>query len=215
MDATKTAIKIFDKHAIEYQNKFMDLDLYHDSFNLFCDSIKKENAEILEIACGPGNITKFLLKKRPDLKILGIDLAPKMIELAKSNNPTANFKIMNAKDIEKVNQKFDGVMCGFCLPYLSKEESFKLISDVSNLLNPNGIFYLSTMENDYEKSGFKKPSSGGEEELFIYYHQADYLTKSLKENGFEIINLTRQEYPNSEVETTIDLLILAGKTMAL
>lgn len=35
-------------------------------------------------------------------------------------------------------------MCGFCLPYLSKEETEKLINDVSRLLNPEGVFYIST-----------------------------------------------------------------------
>ncbi|MBC7864483.1 MAG: class I SAM-dependent methyltransferase, partial [Bacteroidia bacterium] len=62
MDKTKIAVTIFNKNANGYQNKFMDVNLYADTFDLFCNSIKNENAEILEIACGPGNITKYLLK---------------------------------------------------------------------------------------------------------------------------------------------------------
>ncbi len=211
MDKTKIAIEIFDNCAIDYQNKFMDKDLYNDSFDLFCKSIKKKNADILEIACGPGNITKYLLKNRPDFKIFGIDLSVEMIELAKINNPTAEFQIMDCRHIGKINQKYDGVMCGFCLPYLTKEESIKLIKDVSGLLKPNGIFYLSTMEDDYKKSGFKKSSSGGGKELFIYYHHEDYLIKALKENNFEIIDINRQDYPEPTGEATKDLLILARK----
>ena len=41
------------------------------------------NSKIWEIGCGPGNITKYILSKLPDLNIFGIDIAPNRIELAK------------------------------------------------------------------------------------------------------------------------------------
>lgn len=156
MDKSKIAVAIFNKLAKMYQDKFMNVDLYSESFDLFCNAIQKENATILEIACGPGNITKYLLNKRPDFNILGIDLAPQMIELAKINNPTANFLLMDCRQIESITSRFDGIMCGFCLPYLTLEETHNLINNVSNLLNLGGILYLSTMEGDYNLSGFKK-----------------------------------------------------------
>ena len=209
MDKTKMAIDVFDKRANEYQAKFMDVGLYHDTFDLFCTSITKENAEILELACGPGNITRYLLNKRPDFKILGIDLAPNMIELAKRNNPTASFQCMDCRDIRLLGKKYDAVMCGFCLPYLSKEESVQLISDVYNLLESNGLLYISTMEDDYAKSGLESSSSG--DQMFIHYHEADYLTQALLENGFKIIALQRKEYPKQDGSKTTDLVIIAGK----
>ena len=42
--------------------------------------------QVLEIACGPGNITKYISRLRPDFQITAIDLSPNMIELAKANN---------------------------------------------------------------------------------------------------------------------------------
>lgn len=209
MDKTKIAIDVFNKMANVYQDKFMDVNLYKDSFDLFCNSIVTENAEILELACGPGNITKYLLNIRPDFKILGTDLAPNMIELAKINNPTAEFQLMDCRDMDLIDKKYDAIMCGFCLPYLSKEESIKLISDASKRLKPNGVFYLSTMEDDYIKSGFKKGSAG--DEIFMHYHQADYLTNTLQENMFEIIELKRQDYPAQDGTKTTDLIIIAKK----
>ena len=162
MDKNKIAVDIFNKMANVYQDKFMNVDLYGTSFDLFCKKVEKENASVLELACGPGNITKYLLNKRPDFKIIGTDLAPNMIELAKINNPTAEFQLMDCRDIGMLEKKYDAIMCGFCLPYLSKEESIKLIADSSKILKPQGIFYLSTMEDDYNKSGFKKGSGGDE-----------------------------------------------------
>ncbi len=208
MDKNKIAVDVFNKLAKTYQDKFMDVDLYEDSFDFFCQNIRTENAEILEIACGPGNITKHLLDKKPDLKILGIDLAPNMIELAKINNPTANFRVMDCRNIQTIDKKFEAIMCGFCLPYLSKKETSQLIFDASNLLKSNGLFYLSTMEDDYSKSTFKKGSSG--DEIFMHYYSADFLKNELTKNEFQIIHLDRKEYFHNEEKTT-DLIIIAQK----
>lgn len=209
MDKNKIAVDVFDKLAMLYQEKFMDVNLYGDTFDFFCDTIKKQNAELLEIACGPGNITKYLLNKRPDLKILGIDLAPCMIELAKINNPTAEFHLLDCRQIGTIAKKFDAIMCGFCLPYLNKNEAIKLLSDASILLNSKGVIYISTMEDDYNKSGFKKGSTG--DEIFMHFYQADFLTSILKENNFNILKLDRKEYDIADGTKTTDLIIIAEK----
>lgn len=102
-------------------------------------------------------------------------------------------------------------MCGFCLPYLSKEDSLKLISDVAGLLNANGVFYISTMEDDYSKSGFKRSNSGDKRELYIHYHQEDYLTHTLRQNGFETIQIFHKDYPEHDGTFTKDLVLIAQK----
>ncbi|SKD09366.1 Methyltransferase domain-containing protein [Chitinophaga ginsengisegetis] len=208
MDKLQMAINVFNKRAVQYQDKFMDVALYHDSFDLFCNSIPKQTAAVLEIACGPGNITRYLLEKRPDFHLLGIDLAPNMLELARSNNPQAEFMLMDGRDILRLNKLFDGIMCGFCLPYLSREEAVKMIGDAARLLLPGGIFYISTMEDDYARSGFQR--SGAGDELYMYYHQADYLVNALNANGFKIMDIQRKQYPAADGGTTTDLIIIAG-----
>ena len=209
MDKTKIAVDIFDMLAVDYQDKFMNVDSYADTFDTFCSNIQKQNATVLELACGPGNITKYLLQKRPDLNILGTDLAPNMIRLAKTNNPTAEFQLMDCRDIDLLQKKYDAIICGFCLPYLSREEAIKLISDASKLLNTNGIIYISTMEDDYNKSGFRKGSKG--DEIYMHYHQADYLTGALEKNNFRMIDLQRKNYLETDGTMTVDLVMIAQR----
>ena len=208
-DKTKIAVGVFNKCAALYQDKFMDVSLYHDTLDLFCDAISKKNAGILELACGPGNITQYLLQQRPDFQILGTDLAPNMIDLAKKNNPTAEFELLDIKVIGAVTNQYDGIMCGFGLPYLSKEEAVQFIADSAAILNPKGLLYLSTMEDDYSKSGWQTGSTG--DSIFMHYHQEDYLSEALKNNGFKLLATVRKEYAAADNSPIIDLILIAQK----
>jgi ubiquinone/menaquinone biosynthesis C-methylase UbiE len=208
-DKTKIAVDIFNKCASLYQDKFMDVSLYHDTFAMFCSEIKKENAAILELACGPGNITKYLLQQRPDFKILATDLAPKMIALAQENNPTAIVQLLDQKKITSLNKTYDGIMCGFGFPYLSKEEAIQLIHDSHAILNQDGAFYLSTMEDDYSKSSWQKGSTG--DSIFMHYHQEDYLVTALIKVGFNILESYRKVYTAADGNPIVDLILIAKK----
>jgi len=200
--------KIFSEYAGAYEEKFMDMDIYRDEFDLFCDLISEKNGRILEIGCGPGNCTRYLLEKRPDLDIYGIDVAPKMIDLARVNNPKARFERMDAREINKLTQKFDGIFCSFGLPYFSKKEAQQLIADAKSLLPSKGVIYLSTMEGTVSQSGYESPSTGTADKLFVNYHKADYLLEALKVNGFRDIRVKRF-VTNSEEKTTTNLVIIA------
>lgn len=212
MDRNKESVKTYNKAAKNYQEKVMKMDLYDDTYDKFCWLIDKKNPEILEIACGPGNVTKYLNSKRPDFMILGIDLAPSMIELAKISNPRADFMIMDCRHISRLNKKFDAIVCGFCMPYLSKQECSKMIGDFSKLLKPGGLLYFSTMEGNYDKSGFETTSFSGGDKVFIYYHQEVFLAACLIANGFDLQKKQCLE-PNGTFFT--DMVFIAEKNKEL
>jgi cyclopropane fatty-acyl-phospholipid synthase-like methyltransferase len=207
-DKTQIAVEIFDKYASEYQAKFMDVTQYHASLDALCAHIAAPHAAVLEVACGPGNVTQYLLQKRPDLQILGTDLAPKMLALAQQNNPTASFQRLDGRAIAQLPHKYDAIVCGFFFPYLSQDEAHQFIQDAASLLRPGGVLYLSTMEDAYSNSGWRKGSQG--DELFMHFHEAAFLENVLLENGFQIVDLQRV-VSTSTTGTVTDLQILARK----
>lgn len=209
MDKNKMAVALFDKLAHGYQEKYMDVALYHDTLDWFCENLPTPNATILELACGPGNITKYLLEQRPDFKILGTDLAPKMIELAAINNPTAQFQLLDCRKLAHQKMRYDGIVCGFCLPYLEKQEVLRLILDASATLTNGGMLYLSTMEDDYEKSGLRKGSTA--DEIYMHYYPKTFLVEALQHAGFKILKEKRQEFPEKDGSQTVDLILIAQK----
>ena len=208
MDANRETLETWNKIASLYQDKFMNLDLYNDSYDHVCKSMK-QNARILDAGCGPGNITKYFLSKRPDFDVFGIDTSTNMIALAKKNNPTAKFSVMDCRQISKLTQKFDAIICGFCLPYLSQIESAKLISDASNLLTDNGVVYLSFVEGDSSKSGFQIVSGG--DRIYFHYHTFYQMKTQLLINGFNEAEIFKVEYEKSNSEIDIHTILIAER----
>lgn len=209
MDLYKETFETWNKVALLYQDKFMNLDLYNDTYNFICNSITKDHAKILDIGCGPGNITKYLLSKRPDFNIHGVDISPKMIELAKKNNPTASFAILDSRQIDEIKAKYNGIVCGFCLPYLSQTDSQKLVTDCYNLLDENGLLYISFVEGDPIKSDFQVSSNG--DRSYFYFHNLDDLKSILSKSKFYELKTFRVEYKNSENEIDVHTILTAKK----
>ena len=209
MDRYIETFHTWNNIAMLYQEKFMDMDLYHESYDFFCNAIDKPNSKILEIGCGPGNITRYLLSKRPNFDIFGIDIAPRMIELARENNPTAHFATMDCRDIQEIDSKFDGLIGGFCLPYLSQSESKELLHHSYHLLREGGVLYLSFVEGDPEKSDFKQGSGG---RVYFNYHDLHNISAHLTALGFELLKTFKVPYKISETDFDIHTIVTARKT---
>jgi ubiquinone/menaquinone biosynthesis C-methylase UbiE len=205
MDPYAVTFDTWNKLAQAYQDKFMDLNLYNDTYDLFC-SLAKPGAKILELGCGPGNITRYLLAQRPDLAITGTDVAPAMVALAKANNPSARFAVLDCRVLHTLNGSYDGIVCGFCMPYLSRADCAKLITDVARLLHPGGLFYCSAMEGDYDRSGYETGSTGLRS--YVYYHQADDIAEQLQQQGFGNVQLIRQQHPG---RAPVEMIFIATK----
>ena len=211
MDPYKETFETWNKVASQYEDKFMKLDLYNETYDFICNSITGDRANILEIACGPGNITKYLLSKRPGFNICGIDIAPNMIELAKRNNPTADFRVMDCRQIDMLKTQFDGIIAGFCLPYLSGSETAKLIFDSYSLLTDHGLIYLSFVEGDPNNSGFKVSSTG--DRAYFYFHHLETIKNDLEVSGFEELNMVKITYRRSVSEEELHTIITARKKL--
>ena len=74
---------------------------------------------ILDLACGPGNLTRRLAARvAPDGEVVGVDLAPGMIEIARSQSPTnARFELMDIEELRFEDASFDAAACGHGLQF--------------------------------------------------------------------------------------------------
>lgn len=204
-------IEAFNTHADAYKERLMDYDRYYDTFHVFCDLLPSKKCSILELGCGPGNVTRFLMQTLPELQILATDIAPNMLEIAKKYNPNTTFKQMDCRDLLSLNRMFDAIVAAFVMPFLTNDECESLIKDAGKCLPKGGMFYFSTMEDESERNGFEKTSFSGADMVYFNYHQERHLANALQNNEFELLHTYRKDYVEMDGSITIDMVMIARK----
>lgn len=209
MDKYQETIATWNKIATLYEEKFMNFSLYNDTYQLFCLLITQKEPKILEIGCGPGNITKHLLQLRPDFILDGIDVSFNMIQLAQKNNPNASFRVYDARHLAQIKECYDAIVCGFCIPYLIPADVENFITASADLLTSKGQLYLSFISGNPDSSGFITSSSG--DKTYFHFYETAFIKRLLQQNHFVITNEIIKEYTRSESITEQHIILIAAK----
>ena len=210
VDPNTQSINTYNQVAELYQEKFMDLKLYDETYEAFCQLLPPHNASILEIGCGPGNITRFLRTRMPECHIIAIDAAPNMIALARKNVPDVDFRVMDARSLTGIPSGLDGIICGFCMPYLTQETTAQLIADCAGLLKSGGVFYTSVIEGAQGSSLFQQ-SSDGKTGAWIFYYEEHWFTEQFNKNACTALKARRIIFERKNGEKEVHLVVTAVK----
>jgi len=116
---------------------------------------------------------------------------------------------MDCRKIDQIEITFDGIICGFCIPYLSKEDCSKLFKDSFQLLKTGGYFYFSAIEGNYAQSGYEAGSTG--DRAYVYYYEDAYFKKELTENHFTPIHFIQKNYTKADGSAQVHLVCIAQK----
>lgn len=199
----------YSKIAEVYEERFMQLSIYDETYHCFILELGKGEKSVLDVACGPGNITAYLHRQRPEWKLTGVDAAEKMIELACKNVPEAHFLVADVRELETGNQQFDGIIAGFFLPYITLEETDEFLSTLNGLLTHNGTIYLSYVDDNPEKSGVKTNQSG--DSVHFIYHRISDLSALFDKHGFEMKHIFSIPYPPDKKEQEEHTILILSR----
>lgn len=208
MDPTQRAVRLFGAHAEAYALKYADVGRYKASLDRFL-ALMPLGARVLELTCGPGNVTRYLVDQRPDMRILATDLAPEMVEVARRSVPEVEHELLDMREVGRMGPAFHGVVCAFGLPYLDQPAAARFIRDAATVLLPGGALYLSTMEDDPAKSGWEGPSK--EQQIMMNYHLARDLDAILCAAGLVPEVTERASYTSPHGTAVTDLMLVYRK----
>lgn len=98
---------------------------------------------ILDVGCGTGYLTLNLAQKFPQGKIIGIDNAPKMIEIAQSKTKKENlfFQLADGEGLPFTDNHFDLVLANASLQWMEGE---KAVCEIARVLKKAGKFIFKT-----------------------------------------------------------------------
>ncbi|HIH11617.1 TPA: class I SAM-dependent methyltransferase [Candidatus Woesearchaeota archaeon] len=103
---------------------------------------------LIEIGCGAGATTEYILRQNPKLKIIAIDRDQRMIDRLKENLPEfvkTRRLIPLTIDIFKYiltldDSSIDGIASSWTIHNFSQKQRTKLLHAIYRVLKPNGIF---------------------------------------------------------------------------
>lgn len=143
---------------------------------------RRTGQALLDVGCGHG-LTGFYLARRLGMRLMGIDISPVSIQLARQNIDHAaselNFRmnpefwIADASDIGLPDGACGGVVCLDVMLYFPDKSA--TIREVARVLAPGGIFAFTT----WEQSGFN-PRLGAQ--------QVQDFRPLLQQAGFSIVH---------------------------
>lgn len=213
MDTCQVSVNTFDRLAETYAQKYLALDTYDAYYRQFSSHVARQGASVLDVACGPGNVSAFLVRERPDLQVLGIDLAPGMVRLAQTHVPSARFLVHDCRHLADLGREFDGIAYAFGLNYLNQEDAEQFFKSLGKVLAPNGVLYLSAMLGHTEDSGIQTSSSG--DQIYVYYRPRQEIERLVLSAGLELVFLDEITSPANALKPSIDVVLVAQRIGAL
>lgn len=140
------SIKEFTKAAEIYESD--NAGVYNmckkDYPDVLAELEKEPFTALLDCGCGTGPMLTLLHKKYPDKHYTGIDLTPKMIEVAKRKNmKDVELIVGDCENLPFAENSFDVVICCESFHHYPNPQDF--FNSVYRVLRPNGRLILRDM----------------------------------------------------------------------
>jgi len=133
----------YDRIADEYCKRIFD-ELAHKPLDRqllqrLANTVK--SGPICDVGCGPGHVARFL--KSCEADVFGIDLSPRMIELARRLTPEIQFFQGNMLSLEVADGSCGAIAAFYSIIHLTPEELPKAFLEFKRVLRPGGTLLLA------------------------------------------------------------------------
>ncbi len=185
------------------QNKTRDLEAKALRESL---STISEPLEILEIGCGTGKNTEWLLTKAKHL--VAADFSAEMLAKAKAKIVASNVEFRQF-DLRRrwafPENRFDLITCSLALEHIENIDF--VFQQARKVLHAEGLFYIGELHpfKQYQGSKARFDADSGVFELECFVHHISEFFAAAKKNNFELVDL--KEWFNDDTEKAVPRLL--------
>ncbi|MFL5802521.1 MAG: class I SAM-dependent methyltransferase [Roseiflexaceae bacterium] len=153
---------------------------------------------ICDMGCGPGQVAHYLHER--GARVLGIDLSPRMVELARQLTPGVEFRQGNMLALDVDEAAWGGIAAFYSIIHIPRDQVADALRELRRALRPGGLlllaFHLGQEIRHLDEWWGKQVSVD-----FLFFERAE-MENYLRAAGFEIEeSIEREPYEGVEVTT--------------
>jgi len=151
--------QIYDTVHIEH------IDGGMESKNLLASFLPEHTNELLDIGVGTGLELEEIFKRFPEIKVTGLDISEKMLDLLKEKYPGKNIVVHRASylDCDFGQSLYDAALSVMTLHHYGHRTKTDLYRKIYDCLKPGGVY----IECDYMLSEYEYENAQEKEDSFF------------------------------------------------
>jgi len=192
----RVARRYAEEIGAELAAKPVDRALYQ----LFAELVGS-GAAVGDIGCGPGHVTEYLA--RLGLRLIGIDVSPGMITVARERYPWLEFYVGGFADVPLGDGSLAGVVAAYSIIHVDPAERPAAWRELARVIQPGGwllvAFHIEAPEQPVGSSHHLSDWWGYEVDLDFHFLDPAQVSAELAEAGFDLVARTdREPWPDVE-----------------
>lgn len=168
-------------------------ELFHDglarypyvrgALALFAEVLRDVGGPVLDAGCGIGLLSAPL--HNLGLEVIGVDLSPGMLQIARRDHPDLRFEVGSMTDLDLPDNSVGGVLAFYSLIHVPDEQVPAVLAHFHRVLRPGGVTMLGFHVGDEHRH--KTQGYGGRPmRLDIHLRPVDRMTDWLRDAGFTV-----------------------------
>jgi SAM-dependent methyltransferase len=98
-------------------------------------------ATALDVGCGPGHVGRYLSDRGVD--VVGVDLSPAMVEIARRLNPALRFELADMRSLPMEDGAVGAIVAFYSLIHIPRAEVPAVLGEFRRVLAPSGQVLLA------------------------------------------------------------------------
>jgi SAM-dependent methyltransferase len=148
-----------------------------------------------DMGCGPGHVARYL--KERGVEVIGVDLSPAMVDLARQLNPGIEFRQGDMRSLEVEDGSWAGVVAFYSLIHIPPPEVAQVLCELKRVLRPGGTLLVSFHIGDDVLH--LDEWWGRQVSIDFILSRPEEMMASMKSAGFRVEEVVEREpYPDVE-----------------
>jgi SAM-dependent methyltransferase len=159
------------------------LPLLRGVLALFAEAAREVGGPVADVGCGPGLVTAHL--RGLGLDAFGVDLSPRMVEIARRDHPGVRFEVGTMTDLDLADGSVGGVLAFYSVIHVPDEEVPTAFAQFRRVLRPGGVVMLGFHVGD--RDHLKTEGYGGHPmSVHVHRRPVERVAGWLRDAGFAV-----------------------------